>query len=77
MTEQNFDGFMTRDPQKSKVLYFPTKKNTSAIMKSFSKKFLDKISLGEVRSDDELTKRFQIEEFPKLMVITDMEHYTG
>lgn len=60
VNEQNFDSFMSRDAQKQKIIYFTDKKTTSAIMKSFSKKFLDKLSIGEVRHTDELSKKFAI-----------------
>lgn len=62
---------------KTKVLYFTDKKQTSAIMKSFSKRYLDKLSLGEVRSSDELSQKFKIEKFPTLLVVTDISEYQG
>lgn len=62
---------------KTKVLYFTDKKQTSAIMKSFSKRYLDKLSLGEVRSSDELSQKFKIEKFPTLLVVTDISEYLG
>jgi len=46
-------------------------------MKSFSKKFLDRISMGQVRHTDELTKKFKVDKFPLLMVVTDLGAYTG
>jgi len=46
-------------------------------MKSFSKKFLEKLSFGEVRHTDELTKKFNVEKFPLLMVVTDIESFQG
>lgn len=62
---------------KTKVLYFTDKKQTSAIIKSFSKRFLDKLSFGEVRATDELSQKFKIEKFPTLMVVTDIASYVG
>jgi thioredoxin-like negative regulator of GroEL len=77
VNQENFDAFMSRDQQKSKVLYFTDKKTTSAIMKSFSKRFLDKLSIGEVRHTDELSKKFGVQKFPQLLVVTDIESYAG
>lgn len=42
------------------------------MMKSFSKKYLDKMSIGEVRHTDELVKKFKVEKFPQLMIVTDI-----
>ena len=77
VNEQNLDSFISRDQQKSKALYFTDKKQTPAIMKSFSKKFLDKISIGEVRHTDELVKKFGVEKFPQLMIVTDIDTFAG
>lgn len=60
VNEQNFDSFMSRDQQKAKILYFTDKKTTSAIMKAMSKKYLDKVSLGEVRHSDPLSQSFKV-----------------
>jgi hypothetical protein len=53
VTAQNFKDFNDRS-DKTKVLYFTDKKTTSATMKALSKKYLDKLSFGEVRATDEL-----------------------
>ena len=45
---------------KHKILYFTEKKSTPPVMKALSKKFLDKLSFGEVRASDELTQKFMI-----------------
>jgi len=76
VNEKNFDEFMSRS-DKTKVLYFTDKKSTSATMKSFSKKFLDKLSFGEVRHTDELARKFRVEQFPRLMIVTDISEYNG
>jgi hypothetical protein len=76
VNDKNFDEFMSRS-DRTKVLYFTDKKTTSATMKSFSKKFLDKLSFGEVRHTDELSKKFKVETFPRLMVVTDISEYAG
>jgi len=39
-------------------------------MKALSKKYLDKLSFGEVRSSDDLSKQFNIEKYPTLVVVT-------
>jgi hypothetical protein len=49
VTEQNFDSFIQRDSSKHHVLLFTEKKSTPAIIKSLSKKYLNKLLIGEVR----------------------------
>ena len=46
-------------------------------MKSFSKKYLDRLSFGEVRHTDQLVHKFKVSKFPTLMVITDINNYEG
>ena len=48
-------------------------------MKAFSKKYLDKLSFGEVRQTDALCSDFKVEKFPTLMVVVgdESEIYEG
>jgi transketolase N-terminal domain/subunit len=55
VNKENFVTFVGRN-DKPKVLYFTDKKQTSIVLKALSKKYLDKLSIGEVRSSDELTQ---------------------
>jgi hypothetical protein len=55
VTAQNFEEFNSRG-DKPKVLFFTDKKTTSATIKALSKKYLDKLSFGEVRASDELVR---------------------
>ncbi len=64
----NYDAFITRN-DKPKVLYFTDKKQTQAVIKALSKKFIDKLSFGEIRSTDELAAQFNVDRFPTLMVV--------
>jgi hypothetical protein len=58
-------------------LYFSDKKQTPASIKAFSKRYLDRLSFGEVRSTDELTNSFQITSFPTLLALTDPDEMKG
>lgn len=83
VSADNFDTFLNRDSTKHHVLLFTDKKSTPVIYKALSKRFLDKLVFGEVRtSDKELINRFGISEFPSLLVLTDTNglgtvKYTG
>ena len=46
-------------------------------MKALSKRYLDKLSFGEVRHTDELSQSFGITEYPTLMAVTDGENMQG
>lgn len=78
VTSANFKDFNERS-DKTKVLYFTDKKTTSATLKALSKKYLDKLSFGEVRSSDaELIAQFKIEKYPTMIVVADQtEVYEG
>jgi len=52
VTGDNFESFKYRDVAKPHVLLFTDKKSTPAIFKSLSKKFIDKLVFGEVRSSE-------------------------
>lgn len=69
VTSQNYKEFSERS-DKPKVLYFTDKKSTSATMKAMSKRYLDKLSFGEVRSTDQLAKEFSVAKYPTLMLLT-------
>ena len=69
VTSQNYKDFQQRN-DRTKVLYFTDKKSTPATMKALSKRYLDKLSFGEVRSSDDLSKQFNIEKYPTLVVVT-------
>ena len=73
VTLPNYDQFIDRN-DKYKILYFTDKKQTPAVMKALSKRYLDKLSFGEVRHTDELSQSFGITEYPTLMAVTDGEN---
>ncbi len=74
VSTENIDAFKARDMQSHHVLLFTDKKSTPAIFKALSKKFLQKLFFGEVRSSDEaLVKQFGVTEFPTLLVMKDQD----
>jgi len=53
VSEQNFEAFGQRDRlTKHKIILFTDKKTTPSIYKAMSKKFLDKLVFGQVKSDE-------------------------
>lgn len=83
VTSDNFESFFYRDSTKHHVLLFTDKKSTPAIFKALSKKFLDKLVFGEVRtSEKQLLDKYGVTEYPTIIVVTDSEalqsdKYTG
>jgi hypothetical protein len=76
VTEQNFDSFIQRDSSKHHVLLFTDKKTTPVIMKSLSKKYLNKLLIGEIRTSEAvLVDKFKIVKFPTLLVVSDAESF--
>ena len=56
------------------MLIFTDKKSTPAIFKSLSKKYLDKLVFGEVRtSEKELLNKYNVDKYPTLLVLTDAD----
>ena len=56
------------------MLIFTDKKSTPAIFKSLSKKYLDKLVFGEVRtSEKELLNKYNVDKYPTLLVLTDTD----
>jgi protein disulfide-isomerase A6 len=71
VSSSNYETFVDRDERKHKVLYFNDKKNTPALIKALSKRFKDKLFLGEVKeTEKKLIKEFKLEKLPALIVIT-------
>lgn len=74
VTADNFDNFAAMSSTKHHVLLFTDKKSTPAIFKALSKKYLDKLVFGEVRSSEEqMLLKYGVTEFPTLLVLTDQE----
>lgn len=72
VTPQNFDQIAEREPKRHKVLVFSEKRSTPALIKAFSKKYLDKLVFGEIRRDSapQLEVEFGITKFPTIVVLT-------
>jgi hypothetical protein len=50
VSESNYDSFIERDrATKHKILLFTEKKTTPTYYKALSKKYLDRLTFGEVR----------------------------
>lgn len=75
INEGNYDSFLQRDrTTKHKILLFTEKKATPTLYKALSKKYLDKLNLGEVKKSElSLVQRFGIEEFPTIIAIVNPE----
>ena len=52
VTESNYASFCDREKSKHHVIFFTDKKSTPAIVKSLSKKYLDRLLIGEIRSSE-------------------------
>ena len=79
VTESNYESFTERDRNtKHKILLFTEKKSTPTVYKALSKKYLERLTFGEVKQAEEgLCKLFGIEVFPTIMALTDPENYVG
>ena len=74
VSSENFQLFTERDPTKNKILIFTDKKSTPALFKSLSKKYLDKLVFGEIRSSEtELLTKFGVDSFPTLLALSDTD----
>ena len=74
INKDNYNDFMTSYPERYHVLLFTSKKTTPPLFKSLSKDYLNHLNFGEVRqSEKEIIKTFNIDKFPTLMVITNLE----
>lgn len=72
VTDENFDSFLERDPQRYKVLIFTERKSTAPLYKALSKQYKDKLSFGEVRKSEKgLISKFGVTQFPTLLVVTE------
>jgi len=52
ITESNYAAFNEREKTKYHVIFFTDKKSTPAVVKSLSKKYLDRLLIGEIRSSE-------------------------
>ena len=74
INKDNYNDFMTSYPERYHVLLFTSKKTTPPLFKSLSKDYLNHLNFGEVRqSEKEIIKTFNIDKFPTLIVITNLE----
>ena len=79
VSAENYDKFVDRDREtKHKILLFTEKKSTPTIFKALSKKYLTRLTFGQVKQEEtELIKRFGITTFPTIMALTDPENDVG
>lgn len=77
VSEGNYESFIERDRMtKNKILLFSEKKSTPAVYKALSKKYLSRLTLGEVKSsEEELCKKFGVTIFPTIVALTEPETY--
>ena len=75
----NYESFVERDSMKKhKILLFTDKKSTPTVFKALSKKHIDRLNLGEIKSsEEELVKKFGIESFPTILALTQPDDYKG
>ncbi|KRX04412.1 Thioredoxin-like fold [Pseudocohnilembus persalinus] len=76
----NYNDFITQDPQQEKAIIFTRSKSAPPLIKAFSKELRGKMSFGIVRSEDfELMKKFNFQEkdLPVLLVLTDAQNFQG
>jgi len=67
---------LEQDVKLNKVLLFTERKSTAPIFKVLSKQFKDKLVFAEVKSSDEqLADRLNVDEYPTVIVITDVDGY--
>ena len=79
VSEENYESFIERErATKHKVLLFTEKKSTPTVFKALSKKYLDRLNIGEVKqSEESLIKKFGVTTFPTIVALTDPENYIG
>ena len=76
ITKDNFQSFIENEPAKHKILLFTDKKTTPTFYKVLSKKFLERLNLGEVEQG-ELAQKFGIETYPTIVAVTDPDNFKG
>ena len=76
VTEENIDSFIERDrATKHKILLFTEKKSTPTIFKALSKKYLDRLTFGEIKhTSASLIEKFGITNYPSIVALTDPEN---
>lgn len=78
VNDQNYQDFANEDFDKTKVLLFTAKKVTPPLLKALSKDFKGRVVFGEVRqSNTNLIQKFQITNFPTLIVLSEPLNYLG
>ena len=74
----NYEEFIQGEVEKNKVLLFTAKRTTPPLFKAISKDMKGKLVFGEVRqAAAELIKKFGVESFPSLIVLTEPETHKG
>jgi curved DNA-binding protein CbpA len=78
VNDQNYEEFVHEDYDKTKVILFTAKKSTPPLLKALSKDFKGRVVFGEVRqSSEKLINKFQVTNFPSLVVLSDGLNYQG
>lgn len=74
----NYQDFLKREGDRTKVILFTAKKSTPPLLKALSKDFKGKLVFGDVRgADKEFLKKFGVTSLPTLKVMTRPYDYAG
>ena len=78
INSDNLENFIIENANETKVILFTQRKTTPPLLKALSKYFKNKLNFGEIReTEKELVKKFGIDRFPLLMVLTDPDNLRG
>lgn len=78
INSNNYGDFINENNHMHKAVLFTQRKTTPPLFKALSKHFKDKINFGEIRqSEKELAQRFEVVNYPTVLVISDGENYKG
>lgn len=77
LDSDNYKDFIKEYYGKPVFILFTARKNTGILFLNLANTYKDKVMFAEVHKDDWLVNQFNIEEFPKLMLLTDPSKYKG
>ena len=77
VADYNYAAFVKENFGKPILLLFTSRKNTGIMFLSLANEYKDKIIFAEISKDDPLTSKFNITDFPTLMLLTDPINYKG
>lgn len=74
---RNFKETVQKNFGKPILMAFSNRKTSSLLYRTLANKYHEKIIFAQINSNDRLSDKFEVDDFPSIMVLTDSVNFKG